>query len=286
MLFISCTKEEEIPINLSPSCTITNPVDGQGIIQGDTVIICVEASDSDGEISNILFLIDGIEKSSSTEVSYTWMTSDVSIGLHTIKCTVYDNEGRISSDEIEIEIIESLFFTDVRDGQVYGKLFYGNKTWMAENLNYTSPIYVSYLNIEAYGRLYKWEGAMNVCPAGWHLPTDNEWKLLELELGMTLEEVELEDFRGTDQGKMLKSTTGWYENMEGFNSSGFSGFAAGSKSVSNGQFYGEGIFASWWTASEEDSVNAWNRWLTIDSTQVSRNAYGKEHSYSVRCVKD
>jgi len=110
-------------------------------------------------------------------------------------------------EEITVNNEVPTIFTDPRDGNEYAIIKIGEQTWFTEDLTYTSPDFISYLNNATNGRLYNWDAAINACPSGWHLPSDNDWKVLEIHLGMTLEEVELQNFRGTDQGKMLKDTT-------------------------------------------------------------------------------
>ena len=153
------------------------------------------------------------------------------------------------------------------------------------------------------GALYTWAAAMygglssdtipsgvqGVCPDGWHLPSDAEWKELEMSLGMSETDVELYDWRGTDEGGQLKEIgfTNWsIPNTGATNSSGFTAIPGGFRSV-KGMFYSIDTDAAYWTSTEFDgSNNAWYRTLNFDMEQVYRQRNSMQLGLSVRCVRD
>ncbi len=164
---------------------------------------------------------------------------------------------------------------------------------MAENLNY-NPGSGSWCyndnssNCTTYGRLYDWATALTVAPAGWHLPTDEEWKTLEMYLGMSQAEADETGYRGTDEGGKLKETgtTHWNSpNTGATNESGFTALPGGTRS-SDGSFYLVGTTGPFWSATEFNSSNVWNRSLHYLYAEVSRSGCSKLCGLSVRCVKD
>jgi len=172
-------------------------------------------------------------------------------------------------------------FTDKRDGKTYRTVKIGNQTWMAENLNYKIGKSVCYdkkeSNCQKYGRLYDWDDAMKVCPAGWHLPSDDEWTALT-------------DFVGGEEtaGTKLKSKTGWSTDKGYEAATDDYGFSAlpGGLGNSGGNFYYAGNFGGWWSTTENDASNAWSRDVRYNYDYVYRNYYNKTNLYSVRCVRD
>ncbi|MDA3891960.1 MAG: PEGA domain-containing protein [Salinivirgaceae bacterium] len=117
------------------------------------------------------------------------------------------------------DVSESEPLVDSRNNQTYKTVKIGKQTWMAENLNYKTTNSYCYddntSNCQKYGRLYTWQAAKNACPSGWHLPSDGEWKLLEKQLGMKLKKTDKIGYRGTNQGRELKATSGWNSNGNG-----------------------------------------------------------------------
>lgn len=201
------------------------------------------------------------------------------------------------------------------DGNVYRSVTIGNQVWMAENLKVThyrngDPIpfvtdggawaglatgaYCEYdnnvANVATYGRLYNLYAAVdprNIAPEGWHVPSDDEWKQLEMYLGMNQVEADIEGWRGTDEGGKLKEvgTTHWNNPNEGAtNETGFSALPGALRSNS-GDFYDIGIVAYIWSSTEIGG-NAWRRGIFHYSSWIHRGRYFKRGGFSIRCVKD
>ena len=169
-------------------------------------------------------------------------------------------------------------FTDSRDGKTYKWVKIGNQTWMAENLNYNASGSKCYDgnedNCTRYGRLYNWATAIDVCPSGWHLPSDEEWTILENHIGGS-----------SIAGKKLKSSSGWSEGGDGTDNYGFSALPGGR--YSEGKFGYAGNYGSWWSTTESNANNAYMRTLRYDySNDILRGAYNKSQFFSVRCLKD
>lgn len=217
--------------------------------------------------------------------------------------------------------------TDI-DGNVYPTVGIGDQVWMAHNLavtryadgtsiplientsewaalGYGDMAYCIYENLPGnkpnVGALYTWataargdssaanpSGLQGVCPDGWHLPSDEEWKELEASLGMDPAEIDLESWHGTDEGGKLKEagTDYWGPiNTGGTNESGFTGRGAGVRNYSGlFQYYGQ--VCAMWSSTSRGNNYAWMRAIQYDETRINRNGYTKSSGYSVRCVKD
>ena len=206
-------------------------------------------------------------------------------------------------------------FTDSRDGRTYGFINAGTQTWMSENLAYLPEVCAgigdcgfwvydyqdnsvddskSTNSYEEYGVLYNYTTALTGCPSGWHLPSDNEWKQLEIFLGMSPTIADYSGSRGTNEGGKLKEmgTTHWADpNTGALNEIGFRALPGGYR-IGSGSFYTLGDFkwlgqeGRWWSSTERNSNSAWLRFTRSDTGKISRYDMEKDYGFSVRCIKD
>ena len=169
-------------------------------------------------------------------------------------------------------------FTDKRDGKIYRIVEIGGQTWFAENLNYAAKGSVCYDNKAAncakYGRLYDWETAMKACPAGYNLPSDDEWDVLV-------------DYAGGEEtaGTKLKSAAGWDKDGNGTNDFGFS-VLPGGFGHSEDSFIGAGRLGFWWSATEDDAFGARSRDMYYYDEDMRWYSHYKTSLFSVRCVQN
>jgi uncharacterized protein (TIGR02145 family) len=196
--------------------------------------------------------------------------------------------------------------TDI-DGNTYPTVSIGNQCWMSENLktsryrngglipnvtdntawsNSTTGAWSYYNNDVSnnaiYGKLYKWYTTLGdtLCPTGWGVPTDAEWTTLTTYLGG-------ESVAG---GKMKSTGTDYWNspNIGATNESGFSGLPGGWR-YNDGRFFDIRRGAFFWSATELDNSNAWNRYLDNGWGNVDKNYGGltnKSFGASFRCLRD
>jgi uncharacterized protein (TIGR02145 family) len=206
------------------------------------------------------------------------------------------------------------FTTKIADieGNLYGAVYIGNQVWTTENLKTTRlndntiipdvPDDSTWVHLstpalcwlrndiqfkDVYGALYNWFTVETgkLCPAGWHVPSDAEYKTLEQTLGMNAAQIDLLEWRGTDQGTKMKSTTGWADGENGTNTSGFTALPGGYRWAKNGAFNGIGMLSYWWS-SELNEEYGWYRRLDGTNAGVYRSGTSKTGGKYVRCVKD
>lgn len=201
-------------------------------------------------------------------------------------------------------------FIDSRDGNTYKWIQLGNQIWMAQNLAWlpevspsgsgslVGPYYYVYdyngfdvenakslYNYDKYGVLYNWEAATNACPTGWHLPTDEEWIILEETLGMDPQDAIKDRFRYSgDVGKKLRSQGGWFNNEYNNLNTGFDAFPAGYRNR-GGSYKYIGNYTAFWTQSQNEFY-AMYRGLYYFNDGVYRDYFYKSGGFSVRCIKN
>jgi uncharacterized protein (TIGR02145 family) len=218
------------------------------------------------------------------------------------------------------------------DGNVYKVVTIGTQVWMAENLKATkfndssdirlaadntawyqalSPGYCWFNNDKdtfgnIYGALYNWfaistsfNGNKNICPTGWHVPTEAEWKAMENYLIANNY-----NYDGTTTGdkiaKSLASTIYWQSSTnqgavgntdypEKRNMTGFTALPAGDRQI-NGLYWGFGTNAVWWNSTGDTYFGECVEAIIYESVSLnSGTTYPRDHRYyglSVRCLKD
>ena len=230
-------------------------------------------------------------------------------GTYSVSLTISD--GVNENTEIKEDYIIAIdtinwqcgeIFLDTRDGQIYNTVQIGEQCWMAENLNIGTMINGSQnmiddgiiekycydndpANCETYGGLYQWDEMMQyitdtttqgICPTDWHLPTDDEWKILEgtvdSQYGVGDPEWNGTGFRGYDAGTNLKQggSSGYEVLMAGWYASGF--------------FFVIGSHAYFFSSSEDSCTLAWCRDLFVGNSTVGREKVNKFYGFSVRCL--
>ena len=210
----------------------------------------------------------------------------------------------ITSCEKDGENNHSNTVTDI-DGNVYHFDTIGTQVWMVENLRTTrnndgSPIpavadnlnwsglttvaYCDYDNIpdssKIYGKLYNWyaiNDARKLAPAGWHVPSDEEWVILLTYLGG-------ESVAG---GKLKETGTAHWEspNVGATNESGFTALPGGRRDF-NGTFYYIRQNGYFWSSTEWNTPSAYYRFMFFNTSNVAWLANLKTLGFSVRCLKD
>jgi len=204
-------------------------------------------------------------------------------------------------------------FVDSRDGKVYPTVLIGSQCWMKTNLNYGAMVNGSQSqtnngvaekycydnnpsNCDVYGGLYQWDemmqysttaGIKGVCPSGWHVPTDADYKTLEgtvdSQYGVGNPIWNLEGMRGFDVGKNLKSTSG-YTTGNGLDLFGFTALPNGQRANTQA-FLGLGLQSHLWSSTQNTSL-AWRRIFSGDADGSDRDDLYKDSGRGVRCIKD
>jgi uncharacterized protein (TIGR02145 family) len=241
---------------------------------------------------------DGIGKGSFTSN----ITGLLSNSTYYIRAYATNSAGTAYGNEVSLTT--EIIVTDI-DGNTYQTVIIGTQTWLKQNLNtthysngdaipniinnsaYSGLTYGAYSNYEndtnyakVYGRLYNWYAvtdSRNVCPTGWHAPSDAEWTTLTNYLGG----------EGTCGSKLKEAGTAhwYYPNAFATNESGFSALPGGYR-YSIGLYYYIFSNGGWWTTTQNSATVAWYRYMYYNYSSVDRTFNSKANGYAVRCIKN
>jgi uncharacterized protein (TIGR02145 family) len=256
-------------------------------------------------------LTAGTFTSSNGSLIYTISGTSTSAGIVSFAISIGSKTCELNVTVNDVTQTVGVPGPNIKDTEnnTYKTVTIGTQQWMAENLkttkyndgtvipNVTSDTEWSQLitgawayydndaaNNAKYGKLYNWyavsptmNGNKNVCPTGWHVPTDAEWTVLTEYLGGA----------SVAGGKMKEvGTTSWNSpNTDATNTSLFSALPGGNRSW-GGSSNGIGVTGSWWSSTEDDTSLAWYRVLSGGIGDAGRNNFYKLDGFSVRCLRD
>ncbi|MEN8226146.1 MAG: FISUMP domain-containing protein [Bacteroidota bacterium] len=239
-----------------------------------------------------------------------------------VKLEVMDTDSMTGDTTLSLHVSHSGsqgacqgYVTVPHGGKVYHTVGIGYQCWLRENMDIGTMITAGspqtdndtiekycydndVENCEKYGGLYQWKemtdyfplpGVQGICPTGWHIPSDDEWKELEAYVdthyGLGDPVWDETSFRGYDAGKNLKSLLGWHSGGNGNNLYDFKAIPGG--------FWESGIYfnaageeARFWSTSRDDGQNAAMRMLKFDDDRIYRSYHWQEAAFSVRCIRD
>lgn len=304
---VRCIKYEELSLNPP---TLFSPVNNSNEVLLDLYLTWdsvenattykLQVSDID-DFSNLIFDETGI---TITELEINDLVLN----------TEYFWRVKAVNNATESEWSEIWSFTTTQ----YEYVIIGDQVWMQKNLNVshyrngdvipnvtsssewsnlTTGAWCYYNNDEAngliYGKLYNWftvNDERGLAPEGWHIPSDEEWKLLEMELGMSQEEADDFGWRGTNQGSQIAGRADLWEDGEldknsDFNIINLNILPSGYRGL-NSEFWNIKMFANFWTSNNYRDEFTFFRNLYFNKMQIYRTDANKTYGYSVRCIKD
>ena len=306
-----------ISIVLFFACEDKQEKDCAGVEGGTAMLDCFGVCDGIAAVDNCEQCVGG----TTGEVACTQDCADIWGGNNICGCTDttainYNPEATTNDGSCYHDVV-----TDI-DGNEYQAVQIGEQLWMKENLkvthynngdeiptgynnseweNLSTGAYAIYnddlSNAEIYNNLYNWyavDDSRNIAPEGWHVPDDDDFKQLEIYLGMSQAEADTFGYRGTNEGGKLKESghEHWEyysdETTEGAtNESGFTALP-GSYRHPGGGYYSIGSSGYFWSSTGLGSgdIAAYARKLFYEGSGIYMAGHMINSGYSVRCVKD
>jgi len=237
----------------------------------------------------------------------------------TIGCDNDDDSTPNGAGEIDHGVPCPEMPTITFEGQVYHTLIIGEQCWLKENLNVgamintldtlqNDSIIQKYCykndpaNCDIYGGLYTWHeimeyaadtGSRGICPEGWHIPSDEDWKILEETMDNHIIDSiagwDTTGWRGSNAGGNLKhfGTEKWFNpNTAGIDSKGFRALPGGFRNFEDGSFDKLQSTAFFWTSTAASDSAAWYRMFSYTHADVYRSYSKTPNAFSVRCLRD
>jgi uncharacterized protein (TIGR02145 family) len=319
ILSYRCSKNSAVvPVLTTANITIITQTtaSGGGIISsdgGDEIISKGVCWSTNHNPSTADCKTDDGSGTASFKSSLTGLSSNTT---YYVKAYATNSVGTGYGDELSFNTLKDHVFGSTNDveGNMYKTIQIGSQVWFAENLkttkyndgsaitnvtdyyqwiNLIAPAYCWYMNYIGYkdtlGALYNWYSVNTgkLCPAGWHVPTDDEWHSLIVCLDPAATNNPIESYTA---GAKMKVTGNYYwifYPSEATNESGFSALGAGMRiDVSMlGDAY-RGFLGAWWSSTELDGSYSWGRAMNSQYSRVDRSTYLKWYGLSVRCIKD
>lgn len=320
VILFSCSKPDEP----------TNPVSHsdlrleKGAAAGPTITSITPSSAEIGDVLTITGKNFGSNKGPNSDVTImginasvfqSWSKTQIIVpvpsgavnGVGTVSVTINSKK----SNEVTFTLLQSSPIT------------IGGQTWMGSNLDvskYNDGTDIPYIedqltwatlttgawcyygndpaNGPIYGKLYNWYAVNDqvhggIAPSGWHVPTEDEWKTLFINLGMSPEDADgwgypPYAYYGTDEGGKLKEQgiSLWQNPNNGAtNVSGFTALPGGYRGT-NGGFYGKATAATWWASTEFGADRGWMRMVVNYYANTYHNNLPKMMGLSVRCIQN
>ncbi len=194
------------------------------------------------------------------------------------------------------------------EGNIYKTVKIGDQVWLGENLRSTQFQDGSTINtaftpsddeskLLQYGRLYDWHDVSdtrNICPVGWRVASDDDWKVLEKYIGMSDEDLNKTGWRGDKDIAITLKESQANSMFKEFEPSQVNKFNLSVKPAGikwKNWYFVQGMYAEIWTSTSATEKEAYNRTFAHSfwnwhKGDIYRSTLSKGYMFSVRCIKN
>ena len=302
--------------NLITNCTPMPSIADAGPDQDSISVPATLAANQPQYGSGIWSIVAGTGGSFADTTNPATEFTGIPGNTYTLRWTIY-NTCDSTNDDVIINFRSITcpgIPTITYGGQVYNTVLIGEQCWLKESLNigvmidgvdtaFNNGTIEKYCfndlesNCDIYGGMYLWHEAMQysttpgsqgICPAGWHIPTDDEWKILEgtVDSQYPVGDPEWDNLatRGFDAGFNLKSTYGWMYDGNGIDLYGFTVLPGGINNSHN--FINFETGTDFWSSTENDYYTKIGRAFFFNVDGVYRINAWYTNGFYIRCLKD